>query len=387
MSGTASPIQMTFLKRVGNTYSEYPAVPVASSLNYSTDVRQFSGAFDFSLSLGNGETFVPGSHDLVEFWVEIEQAGPRSSDKVIPKTRHQLGVGYLEDFVNDSSESTSDLKANGRDLIGQLVSLAYSGEHLVHHNESLISFTQVSLLNTYLANYLKFRGGLPLINDQGAYPHSLLVVTGNSIKRGATLQNYAELAINLMYQNPRGQVEIYGKQSGNPSPIGVLCRLPGKSNVSHIRLIDNFSKVVTQCTTQWSTAEEHVKLSKLTSNLVKNTDPRVTHIFQPETKIFSAGEMVSLAGNQTASTRIQSIAKSTIRRSMANVGAVTIVVSEPFYTDEVGNKTVFRVMQDWHIQDPKKGIDKTMRLAGINYSQDFSQQTVQLAFVEPDTLV
>jgi hypothetical protein len=114
----------------------------------------------------------------------------------------------------------------------------------------------------------------------------------------------------------------------------------------------------------------------------------VAHIYQPDQRVFSASDLVSLAGVQSAEQRVRNVAKGMIRRSMAHVGSVTVLTSEPFYTDpRTGKKTVFRTMQDWHVIDPAKGIDKTLRIAGIAYTQDAGQLSVQLALVEPDTLV
>jgi hypothetical protein len=374
MSGTATSVQMTFLKRNGNSYSEYPVVPLATSLSYSTDVRQFSGAFDFEIELGNGESFLPRSHDVVEFWIQVDGF------------KQPIGVGFLEDFVDDSDEKQTNIKANGRDLIGQLIMLPYIS-HKTYKDMTLEAFTRFTIQGTYLQDYLKFRGRFNPILDQGAYSFPLLVVTTNSLKRGAVLQNYAELAQNLIYQNPNGQIEIYGRQT-EVKPLGTLIRASGKTNVNHIRKSDNFSKVISECTVEWTVAQEFVNYDKLNSTRRKNTDPRVAHIFQPETKVFSAGDLQALAGQQDAAFRVDSLAKASIRKSMANLGAITITTSEPFYRDpRTGLKTLFRTMQDWHIVDFDKGIDKTLRLAGISYTQDFSQLSVQLAFVEPDTLV
>jgi hypothetical protein len=340
MSGTASPINLTFLKRSGSTYSEIPGVPIPSSLNYSVDVRQFSGAFDFEVALANGEEFSPKSHDAVEISTEIDGV------------QQQLGVGFIEDLVDDSDERHSSLKANGRDLIGQLVALPFI-THLTYKDQDIQTFARFSIQDTYLKDYLAFRGRTNPVVDQGAYKLPLLVVTMNSHKRAAVLQNYAELAMNLIYQNPNGQVEIYGRQTGT-NPIGTLSRAPGRTNVNHIRLSNGFSKVVSECTIEWTAGQEHVDRDKLNSTRVKNTDPRVAHIFQPETRVFSASDLQALAGQQDADFRVESLAKSVVRKSMANVGAVVIVTSEPFFTDETGKKTVFRVMQAWQIEDPRE---------------------------------
>lgn len=349
-------------------------MPLASSLSYSTDVRQFAGAFDFELALAGNEDFLPKSHDAVEFWVDVDGK------------RNQVGVGFLEDFADDSDEKGSDLKVNGRELLGQLINLPFK-VHPHYKDQTLEVFTRFALDNTYLADYLSFRGRSNRTVNQGAYDSSLLVVTNNFLKKGAVLQDYAELAINLIYQNPKGQVEIYGRQP-DTRPLGTLMRAPGKSNIRHIRRADNFSKVYSECTVMWTTAEQAVDRNNLVSPLIKNTDPRVAHIYQPDTKVFSASDLLSLAGKQDGEQRVRSVAKSAIRRSMANVGAVTVVTSEPFYTDpQTGTKTVFRTMQDWQIQDPAKGLDKTLRIAGIAYTQSYGDLSVQLAFVEPDTLV
>lgn len=374
MSGTATSIQMTFLKRTGNSYTEYSGVPIASSLNFSTDVRQFSGAFDFEVELALNESFPIRSHDAVEFWFDLDG------------TKQQIGVGFIEDLCDDSDEKKTDFKANGRELIGQLNSLPFIvNSHF--KGQTIEVFTRTALKDTYLRDYLNFRGRTNYTNNQGAYDSPLLVVTNNFLKRGAVLQEYADLAINLIYQNPKGQLEIYGRQQAT-RPLGILTQASGKSNVRHIRRTNAFSKVISECTVMWATSEQDVDRNNLVSPKVKNTDPRIAHIYQPETKVFSASDLLSLAGQQSASERINSVAKSIIRKSMANVDAFVVNCDEPFYTDPgTGVKTAFRSMQDWHIQDPVKKIDQVSRIAGIAYAQNSSESSIQLAFVDPDSLV
>lgn len=386
MSGTASQIQMTFLQRVGNTYAPYATVPIASSFSYTTDVRQFSGSFDLQLALGSTETFSPQSHDVVEFWTMVNGV------------QTQLGVGFLEDEVDDSDERQSDLKFNGRELIGQLIYLLFKSPNF-YEKLTIEGFVRQALVRdggTYLNDYLNFRGrGSNLTNNQGAYPAILLVATNIFLKKGAVIQNYAELAMNLVYQNPKGQVEIYGRSS-DPStgvqtgvnPLGILTIAPGRSNVSKIRRTNNFSKVFSEYVVAWVDAQKNTDYNSLISQIIKNTDPRVTGIYQPGNTVFSASDIRDLAGNQSPQTRVKAIAKSAIRKSMSNVGALTVVTEEPFYTDpKTGVQTAFRTMQDWQIQDPAKGIDKACRIAGISYTQNEGNLEVQLAFVEPDTFV
>lgn len=383
-AGTASLIRMRFLQRSESTYVPYDDVPLASTLSYTTDVRQFSGAFDFQLSLGSGESFLPKSHDVVEFYTYANSK------------EEALGVGFIETFVDDSDAGQSDLKANGRELIGQLINLPFKVPKY-YEQLTIESFIRQGLVRdggTYLNDYLKFRmRDSNLTKNQGAYPNALLVAANLFLKKGAVIQNYADLVMNTVYQNSKGQVEIYGRNSdGNGNlvginPLGTLIRAPGLSNVSHIRETNDFSKVFSEYTVVWTDAQKNTTYNSLGSPLAKNTDPRIGTIYQPGLEVFSAADLQDMAGGITPDARIRSIAKSKVRKSMANVGAIAITTEEPYYTDPTtGVQTVFRVMQDWNIKDEEKGIDKVCRLAGIGYAQTDNSLAVQLSFVEPDTL-
>jgi hypothetical protein len=373
-------LQATFLNRSASGIVPYASSPVASSINFNADARQFSGTFDLMMEFTASEKFPIKSHDFVELWFDLDG------------TRHQIGVGFLEDFVRSTSPESFSFKANGRELIGQLINVPFKK---VYHYESkpLIQFIPFALKDTYVSAYAKYRNlGTPVLN-LGAFAGSLGIIADNTRKRGAILQEYADIALDLIYQNRLGYVAVYGRQlSGgalDSSPaVGRLIKDGSRTNVTNLEVRQSMSRVVSEVNVFYTSGEVQVDRSQLISPLLKNTDPRASHIFQPETMTFSAADLTSLAGGVDAQTRMTQIGAARIRKSNQELNQVVANVADPFFTDpQTGKKTPFEVMQNWWIESPEDDLNLLMTLAGISYRQNAGSLELDLAFVEPDTLV
>jgi hypothetical protein len=376
----SSVLKASFLNRQGSNITAYDALPVASSINLNRDARQFSGTFDLSMQLTAAEAFPVKSHDFVEFYFDL------------PTGRFQVGTGFLEDTIKETGESSYTIKANGREHIGQLVNIPFN-KGFIFKQEPLVRFIPRTLINTYLSSYAAFRNlGAPLVN-LNAFVGPIQFVANGLNRRGAVIQEGADLSCDLVFQDRLGRVVIYGrKESGgvlDASPaMGTLINGSQKSNVQSLTVRQTYSKVVSQAIVFWTSAQANVEEALLSSNLFKNTDPRSKEIYQPEMKTFSATDLQALAGGVAAETRIAMVAKSIIRKSNQNLNQVVITTPDPYYTDPVtGAITPFETLQNWQIQSTFDGLDLLMTLVGINYQQSESGLEIQLAFVEPDTLV
>lgn len=376
MSGTAAIIRARFLKKTSGSYEVKSGVPAPTSLNLHLDINSFTLGFDMKVEVDRGEEFLLQSHDLVEFYVLID------GEEVA------IATGVIEDFLDTTTETQTTLTSSGRGLLSQLIYTPWT--KLVYANQSLsiLELIRKACFGMYVEAYAKFKGQ-NMISDLGAYPGRLLVSTNAETKRSATLQANADLALNLVYENDKGQIEVYGRNT-ETNVLGTLTTERGKANVSDISVKQCMSKVISSCTVMWVQGENMQNAEDIASPRFVNTDQRVTDrgIYHPELKVFSASDMQGLAGQVAPEKRVADVAQSAIRRSNQNLQAVVIDVKEPFYTDEkTGEKTVFKLLQDWRVVHPKRGIDTVMRIAGIVYAQSAGEMSIQLQLFEPDTLI
>jgi hypothetical protein len=373
-------LQATFLNRSASGIVPYATSPVASSINYNTDVRQFSGTFDLMMEFSESEKFPAKSHDFVEFWFELNG------------DRHQVGVVFLEDFVRETSPGSYSLKANGRDLIGQLLNVPFKTVHQFTLTP-FIRFVSTALMGTYVEKYSKYKSRTAPIRNLGAFAGQIGVTADNTRKRAATLQEYADLTLDLIYQDRLGFVSVYGRRLANGKldtspPVGRLTKEKGLSNVTSLSVRQSFSKVVSEVNVFFVSGEKNVNRGDLISPLLKNTDPRAAEIIQPESMTLSISELEHLVAGVDAKTRMVQMGAARIRKSNQDLNQVVIGVADPFYTDpQTGKKTPFEVMQNWWIESKEDGLDLLMTLVGISYRQNAGSLELDLAFVEPDTLV
>lgn len=373
-TSTLPLIRSRFYSR--STGKQLDAVAMPTTLNYNTDMRLGAGTFDFEIGLSLTDLAELNSHDFVEF------AFPFNGGN---EGYHQIGVGYLEDFLRHTGPTQMTLKANGRDLFGQSISIPFKRQ--IIQQMSLVSLVQATFDgDTYLRQYCKLRGRIPVV-DSGAYTGLLQVFTVNTQMRGAILAEKAELAQNIVYMNRLGQAEIYGRLSRDSKVMGKLYKSRSGSNVDDIAIRSNYSKVLSECTVEFS-GEENLSDYLLKSRTFKNTDSRVAHIYQPKFHQFTNPDVAAFVGQLGPAVRAEMIAKSEIRRSNQGLNQTAVLTSYPYFVDPLsGIETPYVVGQRWHILSENDGLDRPMKLAGISYTQDASHLSVQLAFVEPDTLV
>ena len=388
--GPVVPIQVTFLNRSTGDIIENDTVPIPSQLNFTTDVRQFSGSFDLEMELGDGEEFDVQFHDFVEFWFTANGQ------------KYQIGVGFLEDFVADDTPNSAIIHGNGREFTGQLINIPFR-KQIISSGVAYETLLRNGIKQGYFQEYANFRNLSDVLSGPNRYAGYLTVLTQQTMNVGAVLQEYGDLVLNVMYQNRLGQLEVYGRGTDAVklpigSPLGTLCEGFGLTNISDISVRQNFSKVFSECTVFWQANQASVDTGNptLASQRFTNADPRIAQIYQPQMKIFSADDLANLAGGITAAQRVAQVAQSEIRKSMQNVNMVTVTTPYPYYTPPVNQMGTnnpstmiipFEKQQLWRVRSQRRNLDSIMRLAGIHYAQDASQLDVQLQFVEPDTLV
>lgn len=371
------------------------SIPTPAVITYNTDLTAFTDVFSMDVELAPDETFDVKSHDFVEFIVEVPNPAP-GVDK-----NHQIGVGFLEQMQRKTSKDAVRIMANGRDLFGQFMFAPFSTP--IRQELTLINFMQQVIRGSYLQKYMDLRQkGKTKIRNLGAFTVPMFFRSDLEQKKGAMVEEYAELAINLVYMNRLGQAEIYGR-TGNvgasaaarsPKSIGVLAK---GSNVDDMLTIQNFTQVMSEITIFWTSAQAEQERNTMPSSTFKNTDPRVKHIDKPGFRTFNTSDLVSLGGNVNAEARIRDVGKSLLRKSMRSINQVVVMVSDPYFTFANGTQQPWVVGQKWTLQSTEpefitasapNGTDRTeMILAGINYQQNADGQQFQLKFIEEVTVV
>ena len=385
----------SFLNSV-NPVSEGPpprdVAPTPSSLNFSVDLFQFTDTFDFQIEVAPDEQFNVRSHDFVEFIVFENGVN-----------RRQLGVGVIETLTKETNSTKVTLKANGRDLMGQFMTIPFNVQ-LKKEPLTLRRFVDKMIRGSYLEEYLNFRNpGLPKVRDLGSFQLKMLFMSDLEQKRAQIAQQYSELAINLIYMNHQGQVEILGRSgtfgstapATTRSPIGILKK---GENVESMTVVQNFTEVFSEFTLFYSSGEAIQDLNTQPGSKFINSDPRVSgHIFQPEFRTFNSTDLVTIGGGVNFTRRIRDVAKSLIRKSNRNLNSVVVTTSSPFFLLADGTERAFHAGDLFILQSNEReftsrsrpdGTDTVkMLLTGINYSQNESSLNVQLRFHEVDSLL
>lgn len=370
--------------------------PIPTNLNYNTSLRAFTDAFSMTVELTKDENFNIGSHDFVEFFFEMDKPASGYTK------RHQIGVGFLEKFNRQTSPTTSNIQANGRDLFGQFLFAPFT-KPIPGVTDTIIGFVNRVISTSYLKTYLSYRGeGKSRVVNKGAFTRTMLFRSNLEEKKGETLQKYAELAINLIYMNRLGQVEILGRPGTTGSSAGslpntVLGELRKGSNVDDMTVIEDYTNVFSEFTVFWVSGQAEQNRNNIPGQTFVNDDPRVTHLDKPGFRTFSMGELKDLGGSVNAINRIRDIAKSLMRKANANINAVVVVTSDPFFTNDDGTQIPYIIGQKWRLRSNEAeftspnqpdGTDSVeMILDGINYSQSPQGQQIQLRFVEEDTIL
>lgn len=365
--------------------------PTPSSLSYSTDIFQMADVFDFTIELAPDEDIPIRSHDFVEFNIMVNG------------NIHQIGVGVLESFAKETTTQQRTIQANGRDLMGQFLTIPFNVQ-LKHEPLTLRRFVDRMIKGSYLETYRELRyPSQTKIIDKGSFAFQMQFLSDLEQKRGQVLQQYAELAMNLVYMNRLGQVEILGRNglfgsTAKPQSTNPIGTLQKGVNVERFRVTQNYTNVFSEFTLFYSSGEAIQDRNTLPGSKFSNTDIRVSkHIFQPEYRTFNSADLVTLGGQVKFNNRIRDLAKSLIRKSNRELNSVVAITSEPFFIDERGNEIAYQVGQLWKLKSNereftsptnKDGTDTVdMVITSIHYAQDEGSIQVQLGFNEMDTLL
>lgn len=365
-------LQATFINRAAG--AEYTSLPGASSLTYNTDMRLFTDSFDFEVKFGRKQSVQINSHDFVEFYFLLDGV------------KFQVGVGFVETFKQHATADGYVFQGNGRDLLGQLIDIPFK-EQLHWPGLTMKSFLPKALSNSaYVYEYLNFRNRSIEIVDRGAYPSGMLFTSTAMVNRGAVIEEYAELAMNRVYLDRLGRVTVYGRANVADLVVNETISHEGDLNTLDLVKTDDYSKVYSEVTIFVAEGEANLDLSKISSPLYKNTDPRVAHLYRPYYKTMSSSDLVKLGGVGVRSLQDR-VAKSTIRKANQNIGSVQVRMAVPYYVNLSGTKIPYEIGQNWNLKSDAFGINNQMKLIGIGYRQEAHSLDVQLAFVEPDTVV
>lgn len=376
MSGTASILYARFFSKELNDYYEESIVP--EKINFQTDIREFTGSLDIAYKIGNeSDLRKVRSNDIVEFYFYLPSGA-----------KHQVGVGYLEDYVRKTNASEMLMSFNGREIIAQIMKPPFAKtQHFTAM--TLFNFVELAAKGEYIGEYCSFKNISPVLGIQN-YKEKMRMSTDLTQSKGALIQQYAGLAINLVYQNRLGQIVIYGGKNANES-LGVLRK---GYNVLDMEVKGSYSKAISEVVTFFSSAQADLDSNKINSPTVLNKDRRVRgKIFNPTYKTFSSNDLQVFS--VTPDVRIKQIANSLIRQSNSSLSPVIVSVEKPFF-EEDGRSFAYECGQVWTLGSDMKEFESAeypdgtdsinMILAGIHYGQDEGSLSVQLLFVEKGTL-
>ncbi len=367
--------------------------PKPSSINYNTDITQFTDSFDFSIALAEDEGFSIDSHDFVEFAFQKDDF-----------TLHQIGVGFIEDIQRISNADGVTLQGNGRDFFGHLLNVPFK-KQLKRESLRLNRFINRLLKDSYLEEYLSLRNPfISSVRDLGSFSPQMIFYSDLEQKKAQVLQKYADLAINLVYMNRLGQVEILGRPGVTGStafpfldlPVGTLKKGNG-SNILSWAVRKNYSNVFSEFTVFYSEGEAQLDLQAIVSPAFKNSDARVQdHIFQPGFTTYNSTDLVTIGGGIPFINRVRDLGKAQIRKSNRDLNSV-IVVSDNTGETVGGVFVPFQIGQPWILQSNEReftsprlpsGTDTIqLVISAISYQATEEGTQCQLRMIERDALL
>lgn len=340
--------------------------------------------FDFDIAFRLSEKIDIRSHDFVEFYF------------ILNGKRHQIGCGYTEDFVRETTAHSLRFQANGRDFLGQFFNLPFLNAKwidttvLTSFCEKIIdqSYTVGGDPNgTYLKEYCKIRGLTRTVVDDGAHKGTVNIPELSDTKIAPILQSVAEEVLTIPYQNRLGQMVLWGRDSLDKNDTGYWLSDTNDSNVLSMQVRQNYSKVFSEVKIQYNGGEGGVGYAHTASRPVFNSDPRARQIFQPEIRSFQNSTLTTTAGEISVDPKRDQLAASVLRKSNQNLNRVVIKTSLPFYVAKDGRISIYEVNQLYNIKSEAHGVSEKMRLIGIGYTQDASQLIVELCFIPKDALI
>lgn len=345
-----------------------------TSLNYQVDMQQFAGSFDMGLEIQTESDLKDvRSQDFAELFFLLPD-----------QTEHQIGVVYFDDNQKVTNAQGMTRNLNGLELLGQLMDNPFA---VTKHskNTTLSSFVLDAITGEYSGAYLKMKGLSPVVGIKN-YRGPMRISTDLNQNKGPLLQRYADLAVNLIYQNRLGQVVIYGG-TGDGESLGVIEK---GVNADSFTVSESYKGVYSEVVTLYASAQASQDKNKVNSPVVKNSDPRVKGILRrPLFKAFTSDQLQYV--NETPEERITKIAKSLIRKGNANLSKIQVDVQEPFFIAK--DKVIpFEQGQVWTLRSPepelitKDNLDGAYEndyiLSGIHYGQTEKDLSITLLFIE-----
>jgi hypothetical protein len=349
-------------------------IPTVNRLSLHKDIRQFTDTFDFDISYRIDANIDLHSHDFVEFYFMLDGA------------KFQIGCGFVEDFVSETSSNQHHFQANGRDFLGQLFNLNFL-QAFPFKETTMINFLNACIANAYMPKYLDYKKIPNRVINNGAYAGSLVIQELTDAKIAPIVQSTADEVYNVVYQNRLGQLVVWGRNS--PDEIGGAghsLNEIGDPNVMKFQLRENFSKVFSECKVFYTGGEGNLDYKNTPSQLLKNTEPKAREIYQPEIRTFQTSTLIKTAGQVTIGDKKDQYAASILRKSNQNLTQIMISTSRPFFVTRNLERIPYEVNQLWSIRSQRHGINQLMRLVAISYAQESSSLTVDLLFIGKDTL-
>ena len=383
MSDLKPAIKANFInRRTGAMISE---VPLVNSITLNVDARQLATTFDFDILHRFLDKNDLSSHDFVEFYF------------ILKGQPFQVGCGFVEDLVKETGHDSLKFQANGRDFMGQFFNIPFmkavpiSQTTLKSFLGSIVNqnyYVNSEKQDTYLAEYCRLKGIARTIVDLGAEGGALTVPQVTDSMIAPVLQNMADEAFNVIYQNRLGQAVIWGRSSIDSVDTGLTLSSTRDRNVKSLQVKQNYSKVFSEVKVFYTGGEANIDYAATPSNSVFNSDKRARQIFQPSVQTFQTGSLVTTAGvGGDIAAKKDRLAKSILRKSNQNLLGVLIQTDLPFYLAVDGQAIPYEVNQLFTIVDAAHKIEEKMRLAGITYKQTDSQLSVDLLFIPKDTLI
>ena len=372
MSDYKTALYANFINR--RTGQEITEVPLVNRISLNKDIRQLCDSFDFDFIYRLSDSIDLKSHDFVEFYFIMDNA------------KFQVGCGFIEDFVKETSANTHRFQANGRDFLGQLFNLPFL-KAKPFDQTTISKFTDYCLTDAYLPEYLGIKGITRKVIDKGAFTGPIIVPELTDAKIGPVLQHTADEVFNLVYQNRFGQVVIWGRSSLDDLKTNQVISEYSDDNSMKLVLRENYSKVFSEVKVLYTGGEANIDYQTTPSNPVFNSDPKARQIFQPEVRSFQTSTLITTSGAVSLQNKKDQLAASILRKSNQNLTQVVISCNNPFYVAADGTKIPYEVNQLWKIDAPSYKINEEMRLVGIGYTQDEASLKVELLFIGKDTLV
>lgn len=377
-------IYLKFINR--RTRKEYLVHPVAQMVNFRTEMFKFCSVFEFNIAVASEEDIDIASHDFVEFYYDINGKP------------HQLGIGYLEDFVDQTNAHRASFKANGKSLLGQLMNISFKVA-IYSERTSLDQLFNRAASGEYVDTYNKLKGRSGMIIDQKFDRSNFLARSDISQKKGQILENCGKLGCTLIFEDRLGRVVLLGKDFTPPPISGRFIYSKNKTNVLDLAIMKSYSEVLSSVTVFYTQSEALTNVNAVKDRTFQNTDPRINGIIQnTSTETLNVSDVAHFAGEITPEKRMEEIAKSTIRKSNRKINQVVVINDAPFFVDPITKvEKPFEIGQLWEIEsDIKKLTSKEypngtnlveMVITGLNYSGTESSTEVQIQLSEPDTLI